>query len=302
MLLKRFTLSQTPTQPPTLTNNNPSLSKKVDYYTEIQHNFLQLFEQKYLTKEHSIKPLLVAWGYYADSTDLNHESIVDRAIAIERIYQASKSLDTNSEAVSIINKSIPILKEKNYWKNFIDIHDLENITNQILHGKTKFDFDLIELLKSTAEKLLSNCFFLGYHLSDTEYQHSDTAIEICRIGNLSEYCFHALDNLSLFSSYDKSLINQENTIIRYLYGASSRKERKLLDSNFDIEYVNKIIHKHKITNLVLEDINMKMSFVKKSITNLQEANPDYYADFSRFLNETFKIHFQKCGLTYEDMF
>ena len=56
------------------------------------------------------------------------------------------------------------------------------------------------------------------------------------------------------------------------------------------------------TNLVLEDINMKMSFVKKSITNLQEANPDYYADFSRFLNETFKIHFQKCGLTYEDMF
>ncbi len=84
MFLKRFTLTQTSKQSATPANNNPSLPKKVDYYTEIQHNFLQLFEQKYLTKEHSIKPFLVAWGYYANSTDLNHESIVDRAIAIER--------------------------------------------------------------------------------------------------------------------------------------------------------------------------------------------------------------------------
>lgn len=300
MFLKRFTLSKTPTQPPieTSTNNNPSLSKKVDYYTEIQHNFLQLFQQKYLTKEHSIKPLLVAWGYYADSTDLNHEFIVDYAIAIERIYQASKSLDTNPEAVSIINKNIPILKEK----NLIDIGDLEYITNQILIGNAKFNFDIIEFVKSTAERLLSNCFFLGYYLSNPEGKPSDTSIEICRIGNLSECCFHTLDDLSLFYSPNESKINQGNTVIRYLYGASLRKERKLLDSNFDIEYVNNLIYKYKITNLVLEDVDMKISFVKKSIANLQEVNPDYYAGFSRFLNETFKVHFQKCGLTYENMF
>lgn len=302
MFLKRFTLSQIPTQPPTLTNNDPSLPKKVDYYTEIQHNFLQLFQQKYLTKEHSIKPLLVAWGYYVDSTEFNHESIVNHAIVTERIYQASKSLDTNPEAVSIINKNIPILKGKNNKLDFTDIHALEYITNQILIGSIEFNFDLMELLSSTAERLLSNCFFIGYCLSNPEYDNLDTALTTHKMGNLSECCFHTLNDLSLFSSSNKSQINQENTIIRYLYGASSRKERKLLDSDFDIEYVNKLIHKHKITNLVLEEIDMKMSFIKKSIANLQEANPDYYADFSRFLNETFKIHFQKCGLTYENIF
>ena len=247
MFLKRFTLS---------------LPKKVDYYTEIQHNFLHLFQQKHLTKEHSIKPLMMAWGYYADATNFNHKYIADRVIAIERIYQASKSLDTNPEAVSIINKSIPILKEKNYWKNFIGIHDLENIINQILNGKTKFDFDLMELLKSTAEKLLLNCFYIGYHLSNPEDIDSDTALAIHRIGNLSEYCFHTLDDLSLFSSSNKSQINQENVVIRYLYGTSSKRERKQLDSNFDLEYADGLIHKYRITNLVLEDIDMKISFIK----------------------------------------
>lgn len=106
-------------------------------------------------------------------------------------------------------------------KNFIDIHDLENITNQILIG----GFDLMELLKSTAEKLLSNCFYIGYHLSNPEDIDSDTALAIHRIGNFSEYCFHTLDDLSLFSSSNKFQINQENTVIRYLYGASSRKEK-----------------------------------------------------------------------------
>lgn len=241
-------------------------------------------------------------GYYANTKEFNHKYIVDRAVAVECIYQATKSLDTNPEAVSIINKSIPILKEKNYWKNFIGIHDLENIINQILNGKTKFDFDLMELLKSTAEKLLSNCFYIGYHLSNPEDIDSDTALAIHRIGNLSEYCFHTLDDLSLFSSSNKSQINQENVVIRYLYGTSSKRERKQLDSNFDLEYADGLIHKYRITNLVLEDIDMKISFIKKSIADLQEAKPDYYADFSKFLNEIFKVHFQKCGLTYANMF
>lgn len=302
MFLKRFTLSKTPEQPLTSTNNNLVSPKKVDYYTEIQHNFLQLFQQKYLTKKHSIKPLLVAWGYYVDSTEFNHESIVNHAIVTERIYQASKSLDTNPEAVSIINKNIPILKGKNNKLDFTDIHALEYITNQMLIGSIEFNFDLMELLSSTAERLLSNCFFMGYHLSDTEYDNLDTAIEICRIGNLSECCFRALEDLSLFYSSNESKINQGNTVIRYLYGASLRKERKLLDSNFDIEYVNNLIYKHKIETLILEDIDIKLSFVKRSIEDLRKANPDYYTSFSRFLNEIFKIYFQKCGLTYMDMF
>lgn len=85
--------------------------------------------------------------------------------------------------------------------------------------------------------------------------------------------FHTLDDLSLFSSSNKSQINQENTAIRYLYGTSSRRERKQLDSNFDIEYADSLIYKYRITNLVLKDIDIKISFIKKSIANLQEAKP-----------------------------
>ena len=110
--------------------------------------------------------------------------------------------------------------------------DLENIINQILNGKTKFDFDLMELLKSTAEKLLLNCFYIGYHLSNPEDIDSDTALAIHRIGNLSEYCFHTLDDLSLFSSSNKSQINQENVVIRYLYGTSSKEEKKTVRFQF----------------------------------------------------------------------
>ncbi len=172
----------------------------------------------------------------------------------------------------------------------------------MLNGKVKFDFDLMELLKSTAEKLLSKCFYIGYHLSNPEGKPSNTTLAIHKIENLSECCFHTLDDLSLFSSSNKSQINQENTVIRYLYGASARREIKQLSSNFNLEYVNKLIHKYKITNLVLEDLDMKMSFVKKSIKDLQETKPDYYTNFNRFLNETLKVHFQKCDLTYTNKF
>ncbi len=110
--------------------------------------------------------------------------------------------------------------------------------------------------------MLLNCFYIGYHLSNPEDIDSDTALAIHRIGNLSEYCFHTLDDLSLFSSSNKSQINQENVVIRYLYGTSSKEKEKQLDSNFDLEYADGLIHKYRITNLVLEDIDMKISFIK----------------------------------------
>ena len=87
----------------------------------------------------------MVWGYYANTKSLII-NILDRAVTLECIYQATKSLNTNPEAVSIINKSILILKEK----NFIDIYNLEIIINQILNSNTKFD--LIELLKLNTEK------------------------------------------------------------------------------------------------------------------------------------------------------
>lgn len=131
---------------------------------------------------------------------------------------------------------------------------------------------------------------------------SGTALAIHTIGHLSEYCFYILYDLSLFTSSNKSKINQKNIVIRYLYGAGSRKERAQLDFNFNLEYVNNLIQKYKIINLILEDIDIKMFLIKKAISDLQEAKPDYCADFNRFLNETFKAYFQKCGLTYENVF
>lgn len=306
MNLKRFTLSQQSTP----TNNNSSLSKKVDYYTEIQHNFLQLFQQKWkkemqsvkisniATKEHSIKPLMMAWGYYADATNFNHDSIADCTIAIELLYQASKLLDTNPEAVSLINRGITLLTEKNNKLDFTDIRDLERINSQILNNATE---DITEFLNSAIEKLISNTFFLGFCLTEPNAKYTGLGLTIQVIGESIGSCIQMLNDLSEFTSSNKTQISQNNIIISYLRGACTRKEREQLDSNFDIEYINNLIHKYKIENIILEYVKSKIFFTKNSRDILERVNPDYYADFSRFLNETFKSYFQKCGLTYENM-
>lgn len=42
--------------------------------------------------------------------------------------------------------------------------------------------------------------------------------------------------------------------------------------------------------------------MKKSISILEKTKPDYCADFRRFLDDTFNIYFQKCGLSNENKF
>ena len=306
MLLKRFVLLPTSKQPST--DNNICLSKHSNYYTEIQTNFLQIFQQKWkeenISESHSIKPLLMAWGYYADTAEFNHEYLADRAVAIELMQQSSNILLKQGDqavlyAATLINKSITLLNEENILMKFLHFHTLTKITEDILKGRIRGV--PIEFIVTSITEIVSNSYLLGYSLSDTNAATSSQSIEIETIGRLCEYCLQTLNDIKSFLSSNDNL--QKNVIVSYLYDACSKEERnKLSEENINSEYIRNLVSKHKIMNIILEDINIKIFLIKKAISDLQEAKPDYCADFNRFLNETFKAHFQKCGLTYENKF
>ena len=150
--------------------------------------------------------------------------------------------------------------------------------------------------------MISNIFFLGFCLTEPNAKYTCLGLTIQAIGESIESCIQMLDDLSDFTSSNKAQISQKNIIISYLHGTCTKKEREQLDSNFDIEYINNLIHKYKIKNIILEYVKSKIFFTKNSRDILERANQDYCADFNRFLNEIFKVHFQKCGLTYANMF
>ncbi len=280
--------------------------KHLNYYTEIQTHFLQAFhhkcQQENIAKDYSLKPILSAWGYYADAIDFTHDNIVDFALCIERLQQASNILTTQGEesvfyAASLINKSINFLKEKNVkMMDTLHLQVLTKIIDDILKGKLRGV--PIEIILSSTEELLKNSFLKGYYFSNPNGIYSE---EIYSIGHLCEYCLQTLDDLKSFLSYNDNL--QDNIVISYLYGVSTKKERaKLSEENVDSEYIHILVQKHKIIDLILEDIDLKISFMKKSISILEKTKPDYCADFRRFLDDTFNIYFQKCGLSNENKF
>lgn len=202
-------------------------------------------------------------------------------------------------AASLIHKSITLLNKKDVPLNFLHIHALTKITNDILKGRIRGV--PIELMITSIAELIVNSYFLDYSMSNSNAITSSQSIEIDTIGRHCGYCFQMLDDLKSFLSSNDNL--QKNIIVSYLYGTCSKKERaKLSEENINAEYIRNLIFKYKIIDLILEDISLKMSFTKRSISVLEKTNPDYCVDFNCFLNETFKTHFQKCNLIYENIF
>ena len=146
--------------------------KHLNYYTEIQTHFLQAFhykcQQENIAKDYSLKPILAAWGYYADSIDFNNDNIVDFTLCIERLQQASNILSTQGEqlafyAASLLNKSINFLKEKNVkMMDTLHLQVLTKIIDDILKGKLRGV--PIEIILSSTEELLKNSFLKGFYL------------------------------------------------------------------------------------------------------------------------------------------
>lgn len=332
------------------------------YYSEImgnnQTNFLPIFNCKWqeelsshkmpycnaaqIMEGNRLRPIILAWGYYTNASNIDHKYIVDYAICIELIHKASILLDdlidnddarhgsktfhveySKAEAILyaifLLNRSITIMNEKDYMENSLHTLILLKVIDSMSKGGIKevssngfFTMqNAIEIINLETTALIENSFFLGYKLSNKTA--SLIPQEIINIGHLCGYCFQVLNDLEPFSApeinkkYKGSINNdfeksRKNIIISYLYGTCTKNERNILSSTNDFYYVSQLICKYKIIDLILEDIKFKVVSIKNSMSIFKERNSAYYLDFAQFLDNMFNICFQKCGLAFENNF
>lgn len=330
-----------------------------NYYEEImgnnQTNFLSMFNYKWQKELSShkmpysyasqvmagnrLRPIIMAWGYYANTSNIEHENILDFAICIELIHKASILLDdlidddnarhglktfhieySKAEAILyaifLINRSVTIMYEKDFIHNSFHTPTLLKIISNMSQGGIKevcsngfFTVqDVIEIINLETTSLIENSFFLGYQLSNKTIH--EIPQEIFNIGHLCGYCFQILNDIEPFLSpeinkeykgspnYDFEK-NRKNIVISYLYGACTQNERVKLESINDFTYINHLICKYKIIDLILEDIKFKTDSIKNSVSLIEKTNPSYYLDFKQFLDNMFSICFKKCGLDFK---
>lgn len=334
----------------------------MNYYEEIigrnQTNFISMFNQKWqeeisshklpysqasqIMSGNRLRPIILAWGYYANISHIDHEFILDFAICIELIHKASILLDdlidndnarhglstfhieySKSEAVLyaifLIDRSLEIIYKIDSIHNTHYTSVLISVINNMAKGgikeicSTKFFSmqDVTDIINLETTSLIENSYILGYQLSSTPMNKMPE--EIYNIAHLCGYCFQVLNDIEPFSSPEinkeyKGSVNfdverkRKNIVISYLYGACTKSERMKLESTTDFLYIHSLISKHKIINLIMEDIRFKMNYIKTNLTLFKKANSSYYFDFSHFLDDMFNICFHKCGLAFEDNF
>lgn len=332
------------------------------YYTEIMgtnlSNFLPKFNHKWeqelvshkmpycnanqIRKGNRLRPIILAWGYYINTSIINHEYIADFAICIELIHKASILLDDLIDndnarhgsntfhieyskeeailyAIFLINRSLSIMYEKDSTKNSLYVLTLLKVIDSMSRGGIKevssngfFTIkNVVEIINLETTTLIENSFFLGYQLSNRST--SQMPKEVINVGHLCGYCFQVLNDIEPFLApeinrkYKGSLNNdfeknRKNIVISHLYGACSKKERNELLNKNDFDFVYHLIYKYKIIDLILEDINCKKISIKESLSFFKEQHPKYYLDFAQFLDNMFCICFQKCKLTFENNF
>lgn len=332
------------------------------YYEEIMGNkqtsFLSMFNDKWSEElsDHNmpyshaeqiimgnrLRPIILAWGYYSNTSNIEHEQILDFAICIELIHKASILLDdlidndnarhclktfhveyskteTILYAIFLINRSVTIMYEKDLTNSSLHTSTLFKIINNMCKGGIKevtsngfFTVqDVIEIIDLETTSLIENSFLLGYQLSNKLINKMPN--EIFNIGHLCGHCFQILNDLEPFlapetnKSYKGSINydferNRKNIIMSYLYGSCTKKERSNLMDANDFKYVYSLICKYKITDLILEDLKSKVNSIINSMSLLEKTNPLYYSDFAKFLNYMFCTCFEKCGLVFANNF
>lgn len=331
----------------------------VNYFEEIMGNkstnFLSMFNSKWIEELSSqkmpyfhasqimagnrLRPIILAWGYYANMAIIKHEYILDYALCVELIHKASILLDdlidddnarhglktfhveyskteTILYSIYLINRSITIMYEKDFADNSLYTSILLKTINNMCKGGIRevssngyFTLqDAAEIINLETTSLVENSFFLGYKLSNKSAHKIPE--EIYNIGHLCGYCFQVLNDFEPFlapeinKKYKGSTNydfekNRKNIIISYLYGACTRYERNKLKNMNDFKYVYHLVCKYKIIDLILEDLKFKINSIKNSIKLLEKTNPSYYLDFTKFLNNMFSLCFQKCDLAFE---
>lgn len=183
-----------------------------------------------------LRPLLMAWGYYANCRMDNNGFIADYAISIELIHKASILLDDLLDndiarhekatfhiqyseadallyAIYLLNRSITRIHHRDIDNHFIHTPVLLKIIDNMTRGGIKemcspesiFDIkEVKEIIDLETVSLIENSFVLGYQLSSQP--STNVPEDIVNIGRLCGYCFQILNDIEPFSAPE---INQK---------------------------------------------------------------------------------------------
>lgn len=177
-----------------------------------------------------LRPLLMAWGYYANCSRENNSYIADYAISIELLHKASILLDDLIDediarhecetfhiqyskqeallyALYILNRSITLIHEKDIKNQKFYTSILLKIIDNMARGgikevsSTTATFSLTdakEIIELETVSLIENSFILGYKLSASTYL--DVPDAVTSIGYSCGYCFQVLNDIEPFSA------------------------------------------------------------------------------------------------------
>lgn len=288
-----------------------------------------------------LRPILMAWGYYANCSSENNLYIADYAISIELLHKSSILLDdlidadvarhekdtfhiqySESDAllyaIYMLNRSITLIYQKDLANNCLHTPTLLKIIDNMVRGGIKeigannriFSLhDVKEIIDLETISLIENSFMLGYQLSSNDPSYIPEDIK--KIGKLCGYCFQVLNDIEPFSDpsinqiYKGNLNNdfekqRKNIVISFLYGACTQKERIKLINNYDYVEICKLLKKYNILSILLAEVETEISCIMQCITYLQNDNFTFYNEFKKFLENMFKICYQKCSLPFKE--
>lgn len=195
----------------------------------ISHNLS--YEDAYQIRAgNRLRPLLMAWGYYANASFENNITIANYAISIELIHKASILLDdlidndearhgmatfhiqySNSEAllyaIYLLNRGISRIRKNHLQYNDLYTTALLNVINDMVCGgikevRSSNNFlsisDVKEIISLETATLIENSFVLGYRLSLAK--GLSIPDDIYNIGHQCGYCFQILNDIEPFAA------------------------------------------------------------------------------------------------------
>lgn len=197
---------------------------------EIKSHHLPYIDAIQIETGNRLRPLLMAWGYYANCSCENNLYIADYAISIELLHKASILLDdlidgdvarheketfhiqySESEALLyalyILNRSITLMHQKDIDNHKLHTSTLLKIVDNMARGGIKeissknATFSLVdakEIINLETVSLIENSFVLGYQLSAST--SPDIPEAIVNIGHSCGYCFQVLNDIEPFSA------------------------------------------------------------------------------------------------------
>lgn len=332
----------------------------INYYDLIMgtknHSFLTIFNKTWkeeivsqnlpytnaiqIESGNRLRPLLIAWGYYANSSEANNSYIADYAISIELLHKASILLDdlidddiarheketfhiqySKSEAllyaIYMLSRSISLIHEKDngdrsYTATLLKIVDnmVKGGIKEICSTNTIFSIgDVKKIIELETISLIQNSFILGYRLSSPT--DSNVPGAIINIGHSCGYCFQVLNDIEPFSAPDKNQKykghlnydfekHRKSIVISFLYGCCTDRERKTLINTSDFEYICKLVKKYKVLPTLLNELESEILQIIHQTLYFKDRNPQFYGDFSMFLVAMFTICYEKCELPFKN--